>query len=164
MSNSNVSGAGYTQYTSSNNTVTKNTTTGSNTLDKNAFLKILMAEVSNQDPTSQDNDPTQYVSQLAQFTSLEQMTNLNDTMTFSSAASLMGGTVTLSDEDDNGNHITGVVKSVSKSGDDSILSIQVPGSSTLQNYDFSDVIAVTPTGTSSVADGTAASSSSSSNK
>jgi len=42
------------------------------TLDKNAFLKILAAELTNQDPTNAA-DSTQYVSQMAQFSSLEQI-------------------------------------------------------------------------------------------
>lgn len=45
-------------------------------LDKNAFLKILAAQLSNQDPLNpQDN--TQFIAQMAQFTSLEQSQNLN---------------------------------------------------------------------------------------
>ena len=44
--------------------------------DKEAFLKLLVAQVSNQDPLSpQDSD--QYVQQMTQFSSLEQLMNLN---------------------------------------------------------------------------------------
>lgn len=141
-----TSGVDPTSYTSMDPTNTsKTSTTKSNSLDKNAFMKILMAEVSNQDPTSQNNDPTQYISQLAQFSSLEQMTNLNNTMTLTSALNLIGATVQLNQTDSSGNYISGVVKSVSKSGDDITLNMQVDGSSTLQNYDYSDVIGVSPT-------------------
>lgn len=141
-----TSGVDPTSYTSMDPTNTsKTSTTTSNSLDKNAFMKILMAEVSNQDPTSQSNDPTQYISQLAQFSSLEQMTNLNNTMTLTSALNLIGATVQLNQTDSSGNYISGVVKSVSKSGDDITLNMQVDGSSTLQNYDYSDVIGVSPT-------------------
>ncbi|HBA04212.1 MAG TPA: hypothetical protein DCW51_09845, partial [Clostridium sp.] len=52
-------------------------------LDKNAFFKILAAELSNQDPT-QSQDTSAYIAQLAQFTTLEQMSSLNSTMTLSS--------------------------------------------------------------------------------
>jgi len=44
--------------------------------DKEAFLKLFVAQVSNQDPLSpQDSD--QYVQQMTQFSSLEQLMNLN---------------------------------------------------------------------------------------
>jgi flagellar basal-body rod modification protein FlgD len=110
--------------TNSTNTNT-NTQGASNELDQNSFLKILMAELTNQDPTSSTADPTAYVSQLAQFTSLEQMTNLNTTMTMSSANSMIGKTVTLSDTDSSGNPYTGVVQSVSKSGSNVSLTVAV---------------------------------------
>jgi flagellar basal-body rod modification protein FlgD len=45
-------------------------------LGKNAFLKILLAQMRNQDPMS-PTDSTAMIAQLAQFTSLEQMQNLN---------------------------------------------------------------------------------------
>ncbi|WP_258921671.1 flagellar hook capping FlgD N-terminal domain-containing protein [Heyndrickxia coagulans] len=61
----------------SNQNTASGTRTGSKTLDKNAFLKILIAQLQNQDPTNPMDD-TQFVSQMAQFSSLEQMTNLKD--------------------------------------------------------------------------------------
>lgn len=48
-------------------------------LGKDAFLQLLVTQMQFQDPLDpQDN--AEYVAQLAQFTSLEQMTNLNTTM------------------------------------------------------------------------------------
>ena len=47
------------------------------------FLKLLVAQVQNQDPMNPSADPTQYVTQLAQFSSLEQLTQMRvdlDTM------------------------------------------------------------------------------------
>ena len=47
------------------------------------FLKLLVAQVQNQDPMDPNADPTQYVTQLAQFSSLEQLTQMRadlDTM------------------------------------------------------------------------------------
>lgn len=126
-------------------------TTGSNSLDKNAFLKILMAEISNQDPTSQNNDPTQYVSQLAQYSSLEQMTNLNDTMTLSGASDLIGKNVQFNKPDATGKNIEGIVKSVSKNGDLVTLNVQVAGSSDLQQYSYSDIVTINPEATASTA-------------
>ena len=51
--------------------------TPSQSLDKDAFLKLLVNQVKNQDPM-QPTGSTEYVAQLAQFSSLEQMQNLND--------------------------------------------------------------------------------------
>ncbi|WP_087972904.1 flagellar hook assembly protein FlgD [Oceanobacillus rekensis] len=44
-------------------------------LGKDEFLKILMVQLQNQDPT-QPMDDTQFISQMAQFSSLEQMMNM----------------------------------------------------------------------------------------
>lgn len=87
-----------------------------NEMDKNAFLKILVAELTNQDPTN-TKDSTAFVSQLAQFSSLEQMSNLNSTMTFNSASSLVGKTVALNAYDENNKQYGGVVRDVTKEGD-----------------------------------------------
>src|SRR3712207_366020 len=54
-------------------------TRGSSKLGKEEFLKLLMAQLSHQDPTA-PADSTQFVAQLAQFASLEMMTNANDTL------------------------------------------------------------------------------------
>ena len=65
---------------SSNSYVTS--TSGGSTLDKDAFLKLMIAQLKNQDPLN-PMDGTEYSAQLAQFSSLEQLTNLNDNMTTS---------------------------------------------------------------------------------
>lgn len=52
-------------------------TTPATQLDKNAFLKLLVTQMQNQDPLA-PTDSTQFVSQMAQFSSLEEMQNLND--------------------------------------------------------------------------------------
>lgn len=94
-------------------------------LDKNSFLQILVAELSNLDPTA-DVDSTQYVTQLAQFATMEQMSNLNTTMSNSSAYSLVGKGVTLSVTDSEGIPYTGIVKGVSgANGSDYTLSVLV---------------------------------------
>jgi len=48
-------------------------------LGKNEFLKLLTTQLQYQDPT-QPMDSTAFVAQLAQFSTLEQMTNTNDTL------------------------------------------------------------------------------------
>lgn len=52
---------------------------GSNTLGKNDFLKLLMAQLGQQDPTAPQDSST-FVAQLAQFASLELMQNTNDSL------------------------------------------------------------------------------------
>ncbi|PRR75127.1 flagellar hook assembly protein FlgD [Clostridium thermopalmarium] len=93
-------------------------------MDKNAFLKILTAELTNQDPMNA-KDSTAYVSQLAQFTSLEQMTNLNNTMSFNSATNLVGKTVALDVYDGNGRQYGGTVVNVARDGDEINLTVKV---------------------------------------
>ena len=48
----------------------------SSSLDKDAFLKLLITQLQNQDPSSPMDD-TAFVSQMATFSSLEQMSNMN---------------------------------------------------------------------------------------
>lgn len=57
--------------------------------DKDLFLKLLVAQMQNQDPFN-PQDPTQYVTQLAQFNSLDQMMKMNDSLQY-----LLEGTGTL---------------------------------------------------------------------
>lgn len=45
-------------------------------LDPNMFITLLIAQLKNQDPTS-PMDPTQFVGQLVQFNSLEQLISIN---------------------------------------------------------------------------------------
>lgn len=51
----------------------------SNELGKDAFLQILITQMSNQDPLSPTSD-TEFIAQMAQFSSLEQMQNMNASM------------------------------------------------------------------------------------
>jgi flagellar basal-body rod modification protein FlgD len=59
------------------------------TLGKDDFLKLLTTQLQQQDPT-QPMDSTAFVAQLAQFSTLEQMSNTNDTLTSMLAAQATG--------------------------------------------------------------------------
>jgi len=92
-------------------------------LGKNAFLQLLATQLEYQDPL-QPTDNTQFVAQLAQFSSLEQMTNvstqegqvvssvnqLTATSELTSAFDLLGNTVGLQASD--GSTVSGTVTAV----------------------------------------------------
>lgn len=72
-------------------------------MDYNAFLRLLVAEMKNQDPTK-PNDATQYMAQLASFSNVEQAIKTNakldallTTSALSQAESLIGRTITSAD-------------------------------------------------------------------
>jgi flagellar basal-body rod modification protein FlgD len=114
-----------------------------NEMDKDAFLRILTAELSNQNPDNA-KDSTQYVAQLAQFASLEQMSNLNSTVRMNSANSLIGKIVGLSLTDYKGIPYSGIVQGVSKTGSNVVLNVQVnkDGKSEIIQVDYSNVVDV----------------------
>lgn len=73
-----------TEIQNTTNAATSATTTSTagsnkNILGKDAFMTMMIAQLKNQDPLN-PMDGTAFLSQLAQFSSLEQMQNLNDTM------------------------------------------------------------------------------------
>jgi flagellar basal-body rod modification protein FlgD len=107
----------------SNSTYTPTTSVVNNTpgaqLGKDDFLKLLVAQMQNQDP-SNPTDDTQMASQLAQFSALEQMTNVATSMDKLSATMNLGQSYTLIGHeiaytDQNGKLASGVVDGVSVS-------------------------------------------------
>jgi flagellar basal-body rod modification protein FlgD len=104
-------------------------------LDKNDFLKILITQLTHQDPTQPMGDK-EFVAQMAQFSSLEQMTNMSeglsrvsDLIARSQAVSLLGTTV---DVDNGSGPVTGMVEAVTAGDFPQLL---VNG----QYYDYSQV-------------------------
>jgi flagellar basal-body rod modification protein FlgD len=104
--------------TTTQSSSTSNTSATSSLLGKDQFLQLMMAELQNQNPMSPNSsDPTQYVTELAQFTSLEQQTNTAQSTAQSATAdqasqalALLGHTVSYIDPA--GNSGTGVVQKV----------------------------------------------------
>lgn len=130
-------------YNSATNRGTKIVKKG-NELGKNAFLKILTAQLKYQNPMK-PSDSTEFISQMAQFAALEQMTNLNTTMSYQSAYSLIGKTVALNSYDDLGRQYGGQIQSVVKKGDDILLNVLVKENNEMIKKEFnlrdvSDVI------------------------
>ena len=70
-------------------------------LDKDAFLQLLVAQMKYQDPLEPTSN-TEYISQYATFSELEQMQNMSNTMELTRAANLVGQTVAVESVDDNG--------------------------------------------------------------
>jgi flagellar basal-body rod modification protein FlgD len=92
-------------------------------IDKDGFLKLFMAQLQHQDPSS-PMDTNQSMQQMATFSMVEQLTNMASqntkmaqTMNTSSAVGLIGRTVTYLDTDDAPH--TGKVESVATSKDGS---------------------------------------------
>lgn len=85
-------------------------------LGKDEFLKILVTQLQNQDPMSPMED-TDFIAQLAQFSSLEQMQSLNASFTFGQAYNLIGKNVFSTITNDQGiaedifGKVTGVLSS-----------------------------------------------------
>lgn len=89
---------------------------GNQILGKDDFLKLLIGQMQNQDPLN-PTDPSQYMSQMTQFSILEQITNLSQTSNATAsndydaqAVALMGKTVTYTKPDLTS--VTGVVQKV----------------------------------------------------
>ncbi|EQG64229.1 flagellar hook capping family protein, partial [Clostridioides difficile DA00149] len=109
--------------------------------DKDLFMKILVAQMGNQDPMN-PQDPTEYVSQLAQFATLEKMSAMNEKLdvllalsnstlinsALSMATSLIGKEVEVSGEEKEDENIVGVVKSTYIKDGEVHLELEVDGS------------------------------------
>ena len=79
----------------------KKKATGSDSLDKDAFLQLLVAQMKYQDPLEPTSN-TEYISQYATFSELEQMQNMSASMDLFRASSLVGQTVLLKVTDSSG--------------------------------------------------------------
>jgi flagellar basal-body rod modification protein FlgD len=118
----------------------------SQVLGKDDFLKLLCAQLQQQDPMSPVDD-TQFMSQLYQMSTLEAQQNLNSSFeAFAKSNSLVGATAligkTISYTDSaSSTEVTGVVQGVKTV--DGAVSVAVNG----QDISVSDIVAVAPTAT-----------------
>ncbi len=95
----------------------------SDTLGKDQFLQILITQLRNQDPMQPLQDK-EFIAQMAQFTSVEQLTNMNTALNLlrqniGSASSLIGKAVQWNEQDAAGQSYTyqGIVEAIlSKDG------------------------------------------------
>ncbi|NLX63699.1 MAG: flagellar biosynthesis protein FlgD [Clostridiaceae bacterium] len=79
----------------------KASTRNTGELGKDDFLKLLITQVQHQDPLNPTTD-TEFIAQLAQFSSLEQMQNLNRAFSYSAGISLIGKYISAEVEDGTG--------------------------------------------------------------
>lgn len=100
-----------------NKSLAVNGRVASQELGKDDFLKLLITQLQNQDPTS-PMENTEFIAQMAQFSSLEQMTNMSsgfaklaDMVNSGEAVSMLGKTVELTAGDTS---VTGVVEAVTR--------------------------------------------------
>lgn len=98
--------------------------TGTDSMDKDAFLQILAAEMQYQDPLEPSSN-TEWVSQMSSFSQIEELQTVNKSIDEQGAANLVGKRVILIDKDASGNesYITGTVQCTEKIGDKMYLSI-----------------------------------------
>jgi flagellar basal-body rod modification protein FlgD len=123
----NVTSATDTSNNSSSSN-SSNKATASNSVDYNTFLQLLIAEMQNQDPTN-PMDTSQYMSQFAQLSSVEQAVQTNsklDSLLSSQALSQADGLIgrTVSFTDTTGASVSGKIVSVSINADGSIATLE----------------------------------------
>ncbi|MDO5127819.1 MAG: flagellar hook capping FlgD N-terminal domain-containing protein [Eubacteriales bacterium] len=82
-----------------------------NDLDKDAFLQLLVAQMQYQDPLN-PGDSTEYMSQLAQYSSLEATMNISSSLEKGNALNLVGQYVIMHTTDSTGNDsmVSGLVE------------------------------------------------------
>ena len=112
------------------------------TLNQDDFLKLVMAQMTNQDPLNPQKD-TEFIAQMTQFSALEQsksmqldIARLQTDQQFMQANSMLGRVVAL--QDDQGNLINGTVSAIQvEAGTPKIVINGLP-------YDLSSLLSIAP--------------------
>ncbi len=126
---------GVIQETASESSVKKAAT--KNGMDKDAFLQLLVAQMKYQDPLEPTSN-TEYISQYATFSQVEQMQNMAATMELTRASSMVGKLVQVDTVDSAGNYksIQGTVEYVTYENNKAFVSIDGA------LYSLDDVVAI----------------------
>lgn len=109
--------SGVSGSSSNNGNALSNALTGSTNngfVSQNTFLTLLITQLKNQDPMN-PQDSSQFVSQLASFSSLEQMTEVNKKMESvleNSVVSMIGKNVTVADSTSSSGYVQGTVQGI----------------------------------------------------
>ena len=113
---------GQIQETASQSSVQK--TSSSNGMDKDAFLQLLVAQMKYQDPLEPTSN-TEYISQYATFSQVEQMQNMAASMELSRASSMVGKLVNVETTNSNGEtkQVQGMVEYVTYENNKAYVSI-----------------------------------------
>lgn len=103
---------------------TNRVTTSKDQLGKDDFLKLLVTQLKNQDPLKPMDD-REFIAQLAQFSTLEQMQNMNSSFNAVRAINLIGKNIYATITDNNGNSqtVTGKVDVVYKQNGEYFLQV-----------------------------------------
>lgn len=121
--------------TASQTSVQKSTSNSG--MDKDAFLQLLVAQMKYQDPLEPTSN-TEYISQYATFSQVEQLQNMAATMELTRASSMVGKLVTIETTDNAGNtkQIQGTVEYVTYENNKAYVSVDGA------LYSLDDVIAI----------------------
>jgi len=121
------------------------TTSPASNLGLQDFLKILLTQLSYQDPLK-PMDNQEFMAQIAQFTSLEQTQQLNDKLdqliTNQAALQSVGLIGRKVDIQTSTGQVTGTVASLSLQGESPLISVAVTGGSVIPDVSLSQILAV----------------------
>jgi flagellar basal-body rod modification protein FlgD len=93
-------------------------------LGQNDFLKLMIAQLQAQDPLQPANT-NEYISELAQFTQVEQTTNLANASELTGAVQLIGRTISYNNSA--GGSATGIVQSVQSNASGTTVTVEGVG-------------------------------------
>lgn len=115
-------------------------TGNNNQLGEQSFLQLLVAQLQNQDPM-QPMDDTQFISQLAQFSTLQTMQQIQSSLQSSLGAQLLDHAMSflghpISANDANGSPVSGTVSGIKLQGGNVLLEV---GSTTVNLSDVTEV-------------------------
>jgi len=106
------------------------------TLGQNDFLKLLVAQMSQQDPMNPQKD-TEFIAQMAQFSALEQSKSMQQDMAALRANGLLGNIVQVADQTQDSGERIGVVEKVEIT--DGVAKLVINDGTSRTRYGLTDV-------------------------